>query len=190
MGGAPQLLPLQATEAAWSPDRQTIAVAGENALTFVRGANITHRTVMPMGTLVRRLQWSPDGGNVTFALNNVRLALDALWLLNPLSERAQPIAQTELVGRDQSFGAWTKDGRYYVFAAGSPEVHDIWAISNPAGSRRPDLIQPLRVTNGPMNWVWPRSGNTTGEIYALGETRRAELVNLSPETGEWRPYLE
>ncbi len=143
---------------------------------------------MPLGTLIRWPRWSPDGAYVTFRLDSLRFALATLLLLDPVSSQTQPIARPEIVGEDQSFGAWTKDARYFVFAAGSPEMHDLWAVSSPTRSQRPDLVRPLRVTNGPMNWVWPTPGNTTGELYAFGETRRGELVQLLPGTGEWRPY--
>jgi hypothetical protein len=119
----------------------------------------------------------------------MKLSLMNLFLADTLTGNAWPMAQTGIVGEDQTFGAWTKDGRYFMFSAGSPEIHDLWAVEGPERARQPDRIPPLRITNGPMNWVEPISGNTTGEIYALGESRRRELVSLKPGTDSWRPYL-
>jgi Tol biopolymer transport system component len=189
-GGNLQLLrPEASTEAIESPDRQTTALRDGNTVVFARGGRVIKRVAMPPGSYASRIQWAPDSSHISFVSANMKLSLMNLFLADTLTGNAWPMAQTGIVGEDQTFGAWTKDGRYFMFSAGSPEIHDLWAVEGPERARQPDRIPPLRITNGPMNWVEPISGNTTGEIYALGESRRRELVSLKPGTDSWRPYL-
>lgn len=190
-GGNLQLLqPGTSTEAVESPDRQTTAFREGNAVVFVRGGKVINRVVMPPGTYVCRIQWAPDSFHVSFVSANMKLSLMNLFLADPLTSNARPLAQTGIVGEDQTYGAWTRDGRYFVFAAGSPEMHDLWAVAGADRARQPDRIPPLRITNGPMNWVEPIAGNAAGEIYALGQSARGELVSLTPGSDSWKPYLD
>ncbi|HTX39298.1 MAG TPA: hypothetical protein VME43_29975, partial [Bryobacteraceae bacterium] len=185
-----QLLPFLAGYAAWSPKRKTFAAARDDVLEFYREGRLIRQMRTPLGTSPMYPHWRPDGAHITFCLGNSRAYRSTLQLATPESDRMLPIARNEVVGDDQPFGSWTKDGRYFVFTAGSLELHDLWAVPDPASSSRPNLVQPRRLTNHSLNWRYPAPGNQTNELYAIGETRRPELVRLAADGGEWRPYLD
>src|SRR5439155_7115730 len=112
-----------------------------------------------------------------------------LSLSDALGMHARPVAGGTDMGEDQPNGTWTRDGRYYVFAAGSVTRHDLWATMGGGGVLGSFRHRPERLTNGPLDWTWPSPGLTAGNLFALGELGRGELVSLGPGTTEWRSYL-
>lgn len=173
-----------------SPDGETSASVDGSILVFSRKGKVVNRIVTPPGSHIMNLRWSPNGSRISFALAPLQIDLATLMVTKPSSGSAQPIAQKAIVGEDQQLGTWTRDGKYYIFAAGARDMHDLWATSNPEESQDPDRRSPRRLTNGPMNWVSPTTGSTTGEVYAIGELRRGELASLKGGRQDWQPYWD
>jgi len=186
-----QLLPAGTSSLAVdSPDGETSASIDGSILVFSRKGKVVNRIVTPTGSHIINPRWSPNGSSISFALAPLQIDLETLMVAKPSSSSAQPIAQKALVGEDQLVGSWTKDTKYYIFPAGSRDLHDLWAIPNPEGSQHPDRLSPRRLTNGPMNWASPVAGNTADQIYAIGEVRRGELASVKEDRPNWDQYWD
>jgi len=51
------------------------------------------------------------------------------------------------------------------------------------------LAPAVRLTNGPFDWTWPATSQTTPQLLVMGEISRGELVRLAPGEKDWHPYL-
>ncbi len=187
LAGAPaQLLSPEVAESAWSPDHQFQAVGRKRLLNIFRGTSI-QKFDMPVSSYISSsLSWSPDSRRLAFELANDRTTLHTMMLFSPFSGFPRPIDPTQGAGPDQLQGSWTKDSQHYIFSAGSTDLHDLWAVRN---SNWLGTSGPVRLTNGPIDWLWPTMGDEN-EIYALGESTRGELVSPISKNHDWQPYLD
>ncbi len=188
-GGTPQMLPPHAGDAAWTPDKGTIAFGTRNTLIVAQETKLPSTMTIAPSTLVRDPRWSPDGRLITFQLLDLETSVSRLWLSDRRGSHVRPVPGAKETGEDQGRGIWTRDGRYYLFVGGSPNRHDLWALSGPEGFFGSRFAKPSRLTHGPGNWDWPTPGRNTDELFAMGESIRGKLVSLAHRGTIWRPYL-
>ena len=87
-------------------------------------------------------------------------------------------------------GTWTSDGRFFVFQSRRDLRLDLWALPEerrfPWRSRDDKAIQ---LTAGPLNFEFPLPSKDGKEIFAIGGSRRAEVVRYDSRSGQFVPYL-
>ena len=123
LGGVPRRLGnlvAQNAAAAWSPDGQQLIYAIHNELHIARSDGTEVRKLATASDAPAFLRWSPDGSKVRFSLPDSKNRLKfSLWEVSVASGELQPL----LPGWEPSFSAccgnWTRDGRYFVFEAGT-----------------------------------------------------------------------
>lgn len=86
-------------------------------------------------------------------------------------------------------GRWTPDGKYFVFTAWGGRSNDIWVLRDGTSwfSRR--VPEPVRLTQGPLNFQNPVPSRDGRRIFAVGEKERGELVRCDPRSGQFVPFL-
>jgi Tol biopolymer transport system component len=85
----------------------------------------------------------------------------------------------------QCCGAWTADGKYFVFNSGP----NIWAIREKTGLFQKVSREPVQLTAGPLLMAWPISSPDSKRLFAGGVRRRSELVRYDAKSGQFLPYL-
>ena len=87
-------------------------------------------------------------------------------------------------------GEWTVDGQYFIFQDRDEGRLDLWAIPEERGfSRRKQDATPTRLTAGPLDFQYPLPSKDGKEIFAIGTSRRAELVRYDPHSSQFVPFL-
>jgi DNA-binding winged helix-turn-helix (wHTH) protein/Tol biopolymer transport system component len=87
-------------------------------------------------------------------------------------------------------GKWTPDGRYFVFENRLDGRIDLWALQERRSFRwreRPE--KPIQLTAGPVNFVVPVPSKDAKQLFAIGESPRAEVTRYDAHTSQFVPYL-
>jgi Tol biopolymer transport system component len=88
------------------------------------------------------------------------------------------------------FGAWTPDGRFFIFQNKVSGRFDLWAMAEEKGSRwRKQDDKPTQLTAGPLDFETPMPSKDGKEIFAIGSAHRAEVIRFDSHTGDFVPFL-
>ena len=184
-GSALRLANVTGHDATWMPGGKSVLYASGNQLLI---DHLADGTSTPFATLPGRafwLRWSPDGGLLRFTL------------LDPVSHTMQ-LAEIGADGRgfhtlldgwnkpaQECCGVWTGDGRYFVFQSTRvqerQESTDLWRLENKR------VTDPVRITDGPMNYVAPVAPRIGQRIYFLGLESASVLRQYDPAKQQFGP---
>jgi DNA-binding winged helix-turn-helix (wHTH) protein/Tol biopolymer transport system component len=87
-------------------------------------------------------------------------------------------------------GAWTSDGRFFIFQNRRDLRLDIWAWPEQRNfhwRKRDD--KPIQLTAGPLNFEYPLPSKDGKQVFAIGGSRRAEVIRYDSRSGQFVPYL-
>jgi DNA-binding winged helix-turn-helix (wHTH) protein/Tol biopolymer transport system component len=178
IGRSLRRLASNAIDAAWFPDGSLLAYATATGDIFVvrSDGSEKHKLASP-GGYIRSLAWSPDGSKLRFSKDGV------LWELSSDGSTLRQLLRGWSSSSSQ-LGQWAQDGRYYFVSDGQ-----IWAMDQRAHFGRILAAKPVQLTFGPIAWGQPTPARDGRTIFALGRTRRGELVRFDPESKQFHPFL-
>jgi Tol biopolymer transport system component/DNA-binding winged helix-turn-helix (wHTH) protein len=162
-----------AHDATWMPDGDSVLFANGNDL-FVAHLNANdpvHYASLPGRAFW--LRWEPNGKLLRFTIIDPLAHTLSLWQLSPKNRTPQRI----LVGFNQPAteccGVWTADGRSFVFQSHRGGNSDLWRL------RGDSTRNPVRLTDGPLQFQSPVAARTGSRIFFLGTDARSELETVS-----------
>ena len=85
---------------------------------------------------------------------------------------------------------WTPDGKYLVFRRRNENgyISDLWVLAAGAGFLR-RAQEPIRLTNGPLDYSGAVPSRNGKQIFAVGTKRRGELVRYDVKSRQFLPFL-
>ena len=87
-------------------------------------------------------------------------------------------------------GDWTPDGRFFVFLRTTDDHTNFWTLRESKGfSWHRHKDEPAQLTAGPFDFGWPLPGKDGNEIFAVGDSPRAEVIRYDARIHEFVPYL-
>ena len=136
------------------------------------------------------LRWSADGQSIRFSLYDRSLHSNSLWEASPHGGEPHRILSDGKAHPDRCCGAWTADGRYYVFVSSDAGRSDIWAAPAHLGviARLKRSAEAVPLTAGPLSYSAPEPSQDGKKIFVIGEARRGELVRYDTATGNFEPF--
>lgn len=154
----------------WSPDGLRIAWAGQRRKVMIRGAGavLPEQTIAAFDTPVQVWDWSRDGRSLLIGRRNNDTGED-LWIQPPVEgAKAQPYAVAPF---NQTFGAFSPDGRSIAYASDESGQFDIYIDSFPRPGHRVRLT-----TSGATEPRWSADGRELffrrgSEIHSLALDR-------------------
>jgi eukaryotic-like serine/threonine-protein kinase len=189
LGGSPRRLGniVASGGAAWSPDGQEIVYANGRQLSFARsdGTGVRPIATLPNGVYLPR--WSPDGATVRFTLSG-GAAPDSIWEIGADGSHLRRLFPA--IRDPNCCGAWTPDGKYFVFTVTGGVTATVWALREKTGFLRRASQEPVQLTTGPINLVYPAASPDGKRLYVTGVQTRDELVILNKASGQFQPYLD
>lgn len=177
---------LSAQEARWSPTGDRILYSNGPELRIARSDGSESHTVAMVKGMVRYPQWSPDGRSIRFTLQTEKSRM--VWEVAPDGTRLDAVFP-EWADQAPQSGAWTPDGKYFVFTAGPGGVKDLWAVRQTRRLFETAVPRPVRLTTGPMQADLAEAGADGRRIFFLGTLSNGELVRYDPKADGWTPYL-
>jgi Tol biopolymer transport system component len=91
---------------------------------------------------------------------------------------------------DGCCGEWTADGKFFIFQNRREGRLDLWALPEEKRFwRRKRDGQPIQLTAGPLDFQYPLPSKDGKEIFAIGTSRRAEVVRYDAHSSEFVPFL-
>lgn len=168
-----------AIESAWSPDGSRLAygTATGDIYTVRSDGTGEHKLASP-GGYIRSVAWSPDGAKLRFSKDGV------LWDVSSDGSTLHQVLSGWNDSPTQFSGQWAEDGRYYFVSDGQ-----IWALDQRPQFGRTPPARPVQLTSGPTAWDRPIPARNGHTLFALGRTRRGQLVRLDPKSKQFHPFL-
>jgi Tol biopolymer transport system component/DNA-binding winged helix-turn-helix (wHTH) protein len=87
-------------------------------------------------------------------------------------------------------GRWTSDARFFIFTKQVNGRSDLWALSEE--KRHPWRKRenaPIQLTAGPLNLLAPLPSKDGKQVFAIGDSPRAEVVRYDSHGRQFVPYL-
>ena len=192
-GSARHLGDALAIDAAWSPNGQSIAYGRENGALFIMPADggSPHKLYQADGVL-SGLRWTPDGKMISFSLRENATGATSLWEIgaggaNP--HRVLQDWQATARSEDPLSGAWSPDGRYFVFRSRPEGPSSVWAVRVRRGWFRKGFGSPVRLYTSPDQIGPPTFSRDGKKLYFVNFQPRRELVRFDPKLKQFVPYL-
>ena len=182
-GSALRLANVTGHDATWMPDGKGVLYASGNQLLIHHLAEGTSALFATLPGRAFWLRWSPDGSLLRFTL------LDPVHHTQQLAEidAGGHGLRTLLDGWNQPAaeccGVWTGDGRFFVFQStrkGERDATtDLWRLEGKHAAG------PVRVTDGPMDYVAPVAARIGQRIYFLGLESESALRQFDLATQQF-----
>ncbi len=162
-----------AHEATWMPDGSGILFANGNDLyvTHLTGNNPQLFARLPGRAFWMR--WKPGGGLLRFTIIDPIAHTLALWELRERDRKAVPLLTGFSKPAGECCGVWNADGSRYIFQSQRGGNSDLWAL------RDERTTDPMRLTDGPLQFQSPVASRTDSRVYFLGVDARSELQRMT-----------
>jgi serine/threonine protein kinase/Tol biopolymer transport system component len=189
VGGQPRPVgEIKAGFASISRDGRQI-VFGEGTGLFVASVDGSqvHKVLTSPSGFVYMPRWSADGRRIRYTIA-VNANERGMWEVSADGTGLHHL----LPGWKACCGAWTPDGRYYVFEAERDGEYGLWTLADdePSWWRRRTDSQPVKLTTGPMRYENAMPGADGSAILALGTSPSiGQLVRFEKESGQFVPML-
>jgi Tol biopolymer transport system component/DNA-binding winged helix-turn-helix (wHTH) protein len=184
-GGSPQRVGnLTAQDAAFSSDASKIAYTNGNSLFEARTDGSEVRNIVTASGFLDSPAWSPDDKRLRYRQAPAFSHNGQYW---EVSKDGNPRPLFSGIG-SLCCGAWTSDGRYFVYLSRREGEEGFWAVREKTGwlraSGKPVLMaaNSLSVGCGLPN----RAGN---QIFLSGEQPQAELIRYDASSKLFLPFL-
>jgi DNA-binding winged helix-turn-helix (wHTH) protein/Tol biopolymer transport system component len=171
-GSALRIGNVLAHDATWMPNNGGILYANGNNLYL---SVITSSTPTLYATLPGRafwLRWSPDGRILRFTILDPLTHTTSLWQLTPADHKPRQLLPAFSYPASECCGVWTADGRNFIFQSSRGGNSDLWRLSGSS------TTNPVRLTNGPLQFRSPVAARSGNRIFFLGVDARSDLEHL------------
>lgn len=173
---------------AWSPDTQHIVFANGSEIYEANTDGSQPRKLASLAGSPESIAFSHDGKRIRFTLTGGNRTSSAIWEMGSDGSNPHQLFPGWRNPPNECCGAWTPDGRYYIFISLAPAVSNVWAIREPTGlfHRSP---APVQLTTGPMSFRALTPSADGKKLFVDGAQSRGELVRYDPKSGQFVPYL-
>jgi Tol biopolymer transport system component/DNA-binding winged helix-turn-helix (wHTH) protein len=187
-GTARRLDNLFVTDAAWSPDGLVIAYGKLQGLYIAKADGSESRKIATIPRVAVRPRWSPDGSVLRFTQINTDYRSGSLWEVSADGSNLHPVFPGN-DSRDECCGAWTPDGKYFLYQSTRDGMTNIWAIREVKGLFRTARPQPVQLTAGPLAFMGPTLSPDGKRLFAVGVQNRGELMRYDRKSRQFVSYL-
>jgi Tol biopolymer transport system component/DNA-binding winged helix-turn-helix (wHTH) protein len=180
-GSALRVANVVAHDATWMPDGKSILYATGNQLLVNRPQDGTSFLFAKLPERAFWLRWSPDGKVLRFTLLDPIKHTLGLWEASSDGKSVRPILSNWTKPSSECCGIWTGDGKYFVFQSDRGGSSDLWRLDGKS------IVEPKRVTNGPLSFVGPVTSRIGHRIFFLGLETQSLLQRYDAGRHEFVP---
>jgi len=178
-----------AQDADFFPDGRIIFALGSDIYIAAKDGSNSRKLVSGDGTPFYP-SVSPDGRRLAFSTVSLSGLTSSLVEAATDGSGSGLLPILEAPGTSLCCGRWTPDGRYLVFRRQSESgyISDLWLLQATAGFMR-RAQQPIRLTNGPLDYSGAVPSRDGKQIFAVGTKRRGELVRYDEKSKQFLLFL-
>jgi serine/threonine protein kinase/Tol biopolymer transport system component len=187
--GAPRRIgDLQALRASILPDGEHIIYSTTENISLANRDGSNSRVLATVSGRTGVLAVSRDGLRIRFGILEIASESRSLWELNLKDRSLHQLLQGWRSASQVRGGAWTSDGRYFVFASQTEGRWDLWALPEKGGFSG-QRAEPIRLTSGPLSYGLALPSSDGKKIYAVGTARRGAMVRFDAAVKQFVPFL-
>jgi Tol biopolymer transport system component/DNA-binding winged helix-turn-helix (wHTH) protein len=197
-GGVPHRLgDVTASEAAWSPKGDSIAIVQGNRILTVRRNGSAATELQKFSSSPHSLVWCGDGKTIRFTVTNPDRVTDEIWQIDSNGKNLTRVFPKAPPERHDRSGAWSADERYFLFTGGSDSrlgqvmdsISNIWIFRERTSFLLPGKRRPIELTHGPVSFHSLAATGDSDRFFALGTHPEYQLVRMNPLTTSYDVIL-
>jgi Tol biopolymer transport system component/DNA-binding winged helix-turn-helix (wHTH) protein len=184
--------------AVWSRDGQQLAFAKGSDIYSANADGTNPRKLVTVTGTAHWIRFSPDGRRLRFT-EALQDDSPSIWEVGVDGRDHHRILKEGNSPSSECCGAWSADGRYYLFVRNvsgrlfirsiSGRRDDIWAVREAAGLFHRAPSAPFQLTTGPMSLGPPLPSPDGRRVFAEGVQSRGELVRYESRSRQFAPFL-
>jgi Tol biopolymer transport system component len=186
-GPARRIGNINSEDAAWSPDGNRLTFGRGNQLFVASRDGAGERALASAPGRVLYPRWSPDGERIRFTVSGPQSEL-AIWEVSADGNNPHALDFHWPGPAGEGYGAWTADGKFYVFASRRDEISNLWAVEEKTDWLHRARSEPVQLTAGPINYSRPLPSRDGARIFALGTQVAGELLRYDATRKEFTQF--
>jgi len=167
--------------AAWSPDGQQLAYAGDGELHLADRDGTEIRKLATLGGDPHYVRWSPDGRRIRVSVQGVADKPTRLWEVLPDGTGLRQVLPDWNPSWSTYNGTWTPDGRYFVFLSNQK----IWVVREKVGFLERGGSEPVELNTGLLAVDYPLPSADGKRLFFGGSQARDEFLRLDLKSGRF-----
>jgi eukaryotic-like serine/threonine-protein kinase len=186
-GSQRQVGNILAHAATWAPDGQHIVFAHNSSLYECSADGSDVREITKVEGVPFALRFAPDGRRLRFTIRNTDQRTDSLWEISADGKDLHAVLPNWNKPAGEFGGAWTPNGKYFLFESTRNHGHNIWALQED-DSWFHRKAEPTQLTVGPLMFGNPTPSPDGSRVFVIGQQRRFDLIRLQG-TQQFSVYL-
>jgi serine/threonine protein kinase/Tol biopolymer transport system component len=171
--------------ATWTPDGQHVVYARQSSLYECDPDGSDVRELVNISGPAFAPRFSPDGHRLRFTVSDTAQRSSSLWEVSPDGQGLHQVLPGWNQPAQESGGAWTPQGKYFLFESTRDHSQNIWALRERASFIRKAATEPTQLTVGPLMFSNPTPSLDGKKLFVLGQQRRFDLVRLQGKTQQF-----
>ena len=175
--------------ATWSPDGQHIVYVRKSTLYVCNPDGTDSRELVTVPGVPFAPRFSPDGRRVRFTIRDTNQQTSSLWEISSDGKGLHPLLPDWNKPAQESGGAWTPNGEYFLFESTRDHIQNIWARREGTSLLSKAAAEPTQLTVGPLMFSNPTPSLDGKKLFVIGQQRRFDLIQLDSKSQQFSIYL-
>jgi len=179
----------RANVAVWSPDGKHIVYGSGSSLYIADADGTKTRPLVAIRGVAQDLRFSPDGSRIRVAISVPKTNITQIWEVKADGSGLHPLFPDWPSGSFQCCGAWTPDGRYFLFLAGNALASNLYALNEQERTFRKLALAPVQLTTGPLVFLTITPSPDGKKLFVEGTQSRGQLVRYDNKAQQFVPFM-
>jgi len=175
--------------ATWAPDGQHIVYARQSGLFVCNVDGTDSRELITVPGIPLAPRFSPDGRRLRFTIRDTSHRTSSLWEVSADGKGLHPVLPNWNKPAQESGGAWTPNGNYFLFESIRDHTQNIWVLRESSSLFHKAPTEPTQLTPGPLMFSNPTPSPDGKQLFVIGQQRRFDLVGVENKSRQFSIYL-
>ncbi len=175
--------------ATWAPDGQHIVYVRKSSLYTCNADGSDSRELLSVPGVPFAPRFSPDGHRLRFTIRDTNQRTSSLWEVSADGKGLHPVLPDWNKPAEEFGGAWTPNGKYFLFEATRDHTQNIWARREATSFFRKSAAEPTQLTVGQLLFSNPTPSVDGKKLFVIGQQRRFDLIGLDSKSQQFSVYL-